>query len=80
MEEKKHIHLVSFFANDENKKDISQEYHDMGTSFIPTVPPVIYQVEIGKEIENNPYNRAMGSNFFLKLVAGFFFHPFSDKS
>jgi len=52
----------------------------VGASCIPTVPPVIYQVEIGKGVENDPYNMAMGSHFFLKLVAGFFFHPFSDKS
>jgi hypothetical protein len=52
----------------------------VGASFIPTVAPIIYQVEIEKEVENNPYNRAMGRHFFLKLVAGFFFHPFSDKS
>ena len=42
--------------------------------------PVIYQVEIGKVVENDPNNMAMGSQFSLKLVAGFFFHPFSDKS
>ena len=42
--------------------------------------PVIFQVEIEKVVENDPYNMAMGSQFFSKSIAGFFFHPFSDKS
>jgi hypothetical protein len=42
--------------------------------------PVTLQVETGNVVENDPHNMAMGSQFFLKSVAGFSFHPFSDKS
>ncbi|HJM85866.1 MAG TPA: hypothetical protein QGH71_04605, partial [Candidatus Marinimicrobia bacterium] len=48
---KPRLESIKLQSGYEPNLNIKKLYHDVGASFIPTVPPSVFRVEIGKVVE-----------------------------